>query len=72
MMPLTVKGLLLGILGILDVVEWVASPQGWIITNYVTLYWTIVGLGLYEGLSAIALSATMATISALLLFEAED
>lgn len=68
-MPLTVKGLLLGVLCILDILEWVSSPPGWVITNYVVLYWVMVGLGLYEGLSAIALSATLATVSGALLFE---
>jgi hypothetical protein len=71
-MPLTVRGLLWAVLSVLEIVEWLTSPPGWVMSNYLVLYWTMVGLNLYDGLSAIALSATLATVSGLLLFDSVD
>lgn len=71
-MPLAVRGLLLGILGILEFTEWVTSPQGWAITGYATIYCVMVTSGLSHDLNTMAIFSVCVAISGTLLFEPKD
>lgn len=71
-MSSTVKGLLLSILSVLDMVAWLASPHGWMTVTWLALYLVMSISGLYDVVTAIAFSGLLTIISTNILFESDE
>ncbi|NET49760.1 MAG: hypothetical protein F6K09_13795, partial [Merismopedia sp. SIO2A8] len=57
---------------VLDMVEWLFSPRGWLTTTWLALYLVMSVSGLYDVLTAIAFSGLLTVVSTALLFESDE
>jgi len=71
-MPLAVKGLLISLLSLINVLEWLTSPQGWITTTYVAVYLAMTASGIYDTATAITFAGVLSVLSCVFLFEPDD
>ena len=70
-MSATVRGLLLTLLSLLDVIAWIASPLGWLTINWLTFYYVMTTSDTYVPMVAIAFSGALALLSTMILFDAD-